>query len=70
MQKAKLEDFAKKYFSELELISDLGSGLKYKKLAKTHSRRKAHPPNLIINQKDRLVRFGSKVIFCFYREIN
>ena len=70
-QKAKLEDFAKKHFSDFELISDLGSGLNYKKpglkklLKLIHEEKFTH---LILNHKDRLLRFGSEIIFSLCRQ--
>lgn len=70
-QKAKLEDFAKKHFSEFELISDLGSGLNYKKpglkrLLKLIQEEKF--THLILNHKDRLLRFGSEMVFSLCRQ--
>jgi predicted site-specific integrase-resolvase len=70
-QKAKREDFAKKHFCEFELISDLGSGLNYKKpglkrLLKLIQEEKF--THLILNHKDRLLRFGSEIIFSLCRQ--
>lgn len=72
-QKRKLEDFAKKSFKQYELISDLGSGLNYKKpglkklLKLIHTESFSH---LIINHKDRLLRFGSEIVFFMCRQKN
>ena len=73
-QKEKLEEFAKKHFTDYEVISDLGSGLNYKKpglkklLKLIHQEKFTH---LILNHKDRLLRFGSEIIFslCQQRSI-
>ncbi len=65
-QKQKLSDYCKKNFANFELISDLGSGLNYKKpglkklMQRIFRREVSH---LIINHKDRLLRFGSEIIF-------
>ena len=65
------KDFAKKHFLEFELISDLGSGLNYKKpglkrLLKLIQEEKF--THLILNHKDRLLRFGSEIIFSFCQQ--
>jgi putative resolvase len=65
-QKQSLEDFCQKENLEYEIIADLGSGLNYKKrglkklikmiLSGTVKR-------IILTHKDRLLRFGSEIIF-------
>jgi hypothetical protein len=80
-QSSKLNDFAisfkAKHSTKLDIlnISDLGSGLNYKKkglnqLILLIISRKIH--TLIINHKDRLLRFGSDIIFnlCQYFNVN
>lgn len=70
-QIGKLEDFARERFSAFETISDLGSGLNYKKpglkklLRLNHEEKFTH---LILNHKDRLLRFESEVIFSLCRQ--
>lgn len=65
-QKEKLEAYCRQHFSTHEVICDLGSGLNYKKpglvrlLNLIHQGRISH---LVINHKDRLLRFGSEIIF-------
>lgn len=65
-QKEKLEEFARNNFDDYQVISDLGSGLNYKKpglkrlLKMIHEERFTH---LVLNHKDRLLRFGSEIIF-------
>ncbi len=65
-QKAKLEEYCRQNFSNYEIISDLGSGLNYKKpglnklLRSIFLRQTQH---LILNHKDRLLRFGSEIVF-------
>jgi putative resolvase len=65
-QKLKLSDYCHKHFEDFELISDLGSGLNYKKpglkklLRLIFQRKISH---LILNHKDRLLRFGSDLVF-------
>jgi hypothetical protein len=65
-QKLKLEKYSAKNFHNFEIISDLGSGLNYKKpglkklLRMIFQRQISH---LILNHKDRLLRFGSELIF-------
>ena len=69
-QELKLTHFAQSlsYFKQDNFISisDLGSGLNYKKkglknLLSLIFNRKVH--TLILNHKDRLLRFGSEIIF-------
>ena len=69
-QEIKLSEFAKNlpYFNQHNFlsISDLGSGLNYKKkglknLLSLIFNRRVH--TLILNHKDRLLRFGSEIIF-------
>ncbi len=65
-QKIKLEEYCRQNFSDFEIISDLGSGLNYKKpglkklLRSIFLRQTQH---LILNHKDRLLRFGSEIVF-------
>jgi excisionase family DNA binding protein len=65
-QKQKLASYCQNNFERYELISDLGSGLNYKKpglkklLQGIFRREISH---LVINHKDRLLRFGSEIIF-------
>lgn len=69
-QKLKVERYCEKNFQNFEIISDLGSGLNYKKpglkklLRMIFQRQISH---LILNHKDRLLRFGSELIFEFCR---
>jgi predicted site-specific integrase-resolvase len=61
-----LASFCEKSFTRFELISDLGSGLNYKKpgLNKLMSRIfRREVSHLVLNHKDRLLRFGSEIIF-------
>lgn len=78
-QQNKLLNYAKSLHlsSDLEIfpISDLGSGLNYKKkglnlLISLILNSKVH--TLIINHKDRLLRFGSEIIFklCLHFNVN
>jgi predicted site-specific integrase-resolvase len=65
-QKKKLASFCEKKFSHFELISDLGSGLNYKKngLNKLMSRIfRREVSHLVLNHKDWFLRFGSEIIF-------
>lgn len=65
-QKEKLEAYCRQHFAAHEIICDLGSGLNYKKpglvrlLQLIHQGRISH---LVVNHKDRLLRFGSEIIF-------
>ena len=65
-QKEKLNTHAEAHFSSFEFISDLGSGLNYKKpglkkLLKLIQEEKF--THLTLNHKDKLLRFGSEIIF-------
>jgi predicted site-specific integrase-resolvase len=73
-QENKLLDFANKsQLTNIKLISDLGSGLNYKKkglkqllnLILTQQMK-----TLIVNHKDRLLRFGSELIFTLCNHFN
>lgn len=65
-QKAKLESYCRQHFHNFEIISDLGSGLNYKKpglkllLRMIFQRQVSY---LVLNHKDRLLRFGSEIVF-------
>jgi putative resolvase len=65
-QSEKLRLYCEDHFQSFECIEDLGSGLNYKKpgfkklLRLIFSRRITH---LILNHKDRLLRFGSELVF-------
>ncbi len=65
-QKNKLAAYCQNNFAQFEFISDLGSGLNYKKpglkklLQAIFKREVSH---LVLNHKDRLLRFGSEIIF-------
>ena len=65
-QKTKLEAYCQNHFESYEILSDLGSGLNYKKpglkklLRLIFQRQISH---LILNHKDRLLRFGSEIVF-------
>ncbi|RYZ50740.1 MAG: IS607 family transposase [Proteobacteria bacterium] len=65
-QNERLAAYCHSEFSSSEIISDLGSGLNYKKsglkklLQSISKRRFTHP---ILTHKDRLLRFGSEIIF-------
>jgi len=65
-QKERLETYCNSEFESNEIISDLGSGLNYKKpgLKKLLKEiRKQSFSHLILTHKDRLLRFGSEIIF-------
>ncbi len=66
-QQAKLLNYAKlNNFNNIKLISDLGSGLNYKKSGLNQLLNlilTQQIKTLIINHKDRLLRFGSELIF-------
>lgn len=65
-QSEKLKLYCEDHFQSFECIEDLGSGLNYKKpgfkklLRLIFSRRVTH---LVLNHKDRLLRFGSELVF-------
>lgn len=65
-QKKRLEDYCASNFASFEGISDLGSGLNYKKpgLKKLLSLIRAGTiSHLILTHKDRLLGFGSEIVF-------
>lgn len=65
-QKLKLEKYCEKNFQNFEIISDLGSGLNYKKPGLRKLLRmifQLQISHLVLNHKDRLLRFGSELIF-------
>lgn len=69
-QKEKLVRYCSGHFTSFEVISDLGSGLNFnkpglKKLLNTILEQKIS--HLILNHKDRLLRFGSDLIFALCR---
>ena len=69
-QKEKLEAYAKENFPSFEVISDLGSGLNYRKPGLKKLLKRIHKgdfSHLILNHKDRLLRFGSEIIFSLCR---
>lgn len=74
-QIARLKDYAEgKGYVNLEIIEDLGSGLKYDKPGLSKLLRKIlnrEISKLVIHHKDRLLRFGSELIFttCKYMNI-
>jgi predicted site-specific integrase-resolvase len=67
-QKSKLEQYCRNRFSTFEVISDLGSGLNTRKpglnqlLKRIQNRSLTH---LVVNHKDRLLRFGTDIVFSF-----
>lgn len=73
-QEQKLVQYAmQKQYTNTQLISDLGSGLNYKKsglkqLLKLIFTQKVK--RLIINHKDRLLRFGSELVFTLCQYFN
>lgn len=66
VQVSRLEAYCAREFCSYEVLSDLGSGLNYKKpglkklLGLIFQRRITH---LVLNHKDRLLRFGSELVF-------
>ena len=75
-QKDLLENFCKKTSKSFQLISDLGSGLNYKKRGLRNLIKmiiSGRVEKIILTHKDRLLRFGSEIIFhlcsCFNTEI-
>ena len=75
-QQSKLLHFAKiNNFNNIKLISDLGSGLNYKKSGLNQLLNlilTQQISTLIINHKDRLLRFGTELIFklCDFYHVN
>lgn len=65
-QKNKLESYCQTRFASFEILTDLGPGLNYKKpglkklLKFIFQRQLSH---LVINHKDRLLRFGADLVF-------
>jgi len=71
LQEQRLQAYCDEHYASHVLISDLGSGLNYKKrglvkLIKMILSRQVK--TLVLNYKDRLLRFGSEIIFslCHY----
>jgi predicted site-specific integrase-resolvase len=65
-QKKKLESYCLQNFDDFEILTDLGSGLNYKKPGLKRLSRLIFQrsfTHLVINHKDRLLRFGSEIIF-------
>jgi excisionase family DNA binding protein len=65
-QKARLEAWCQSRFASFEVLTDFGSGLNYrkpglKKLLKLIFQRQIS--HLILNHKDRLLRFGADLVF-------
>ena len=65
-QKARLNEYCKRQKEPYEVIDDLGSGLNYrkrglKKLIKMIL--SGHVKKIVLTHKDRLLRFGSEIIF-------
>jgi len=66
VQQQKLEKYCSEHFQSFEILADLGSGLNYKKPGLLKLLKMIHQgsfSHLIINHKDRLLRFGSEIIF-------
>ena len=69
----KLTAFCQQHFPSFEVISDLGSGINFKKpglkklIESIHQGKFSH---LILNHKDRLLRFGSELIFSLCKQKN
>jgi putative resolvase len=65
-QRSKLEDYCREHFASFEVLTDLGSGLNYRKpglkklLRLIFQRQMSH---LTLNHKDRLLRFGADLVF-------
>jgi excisionase family DNA binding protein len=65
-QKEKLDLYCRQHFDDYHIISDLGSALNYRKpglkklLRAIFLRQTTH---IVLNHKDRLLRFGSEIIF-------
>jgi putative resolvase len=65
-QKQKLAEYCGKHFKAFDVISDLGSGLNFRKPGLRKLLRAmlyAQVQHLVLNYKDRLLRFGSELIF-------
>ncbi len=65
-QVRKLSLYCQQHFANFEVIEDLGSGLNYKKPGLRKLFRlifQQQITHLVINHKDRLLRFGSEIIF-------
>ncbi len=65
-QKQKLSEYCTKHFESFDVISDLGSGLNFRKpglrkLLKAILHRQVN--HIVLNYKDRLLRFGSELVF-------
>ena len=74
LQEKRVSAYCDEHYDSYELISDLGSGLNYKKrglvkLIKMILSRQMKV--LVLNYKDRLLRFGSEIIFslCHYFKV-
>ena len=75
VQSDKLRAYCQSHFPSFEIIEDLGSGLNYRKpgfrklLRLIFTRQISH---LVINHKDRLLRFGSELVFdlCRHFDVN
>lgn len=74
-QVKKLELYCQKNFTSYDIVTDLGSGLNYKKpglkkVLKAILRQEIS--HLVLNHKDRLLRFGPKIIFdlCAFFGVN
>lgn len=68
-----LESYSSNHGWQYETISDLGSGLNYKKkgLKKLLNRiMKGDVGRLVLTHKDRLLRFGSELVFAMCEEFN
>ena len=66
VQKKKFENYCQNNFQNFEILSDLGSGLNYKKPGLKKLFRlifQRSITHLVINHKDRLLRFGSEIVF-------
>ena len=65
-QIGRLREYCERQFSSFEIISDLGSGLKYDKRGLQKLLRlicQGRVANLVLTHRDRLLRFGSPLIF-------
>tara|TARA_B100000700_G_scaffold240945_1_gene267973 strand:- start:477 stop:995 length:519 start_codon:yes stop_codon:yes gene_type:complete len=66
LQQHRLHEYCQKNYDDYQLISDLGSGLNYNKKGLKqliHLILSNKMKTLILNYKDRLLRFGSELIF-------